>query len=302
MKPTDIVDAYVLDVMRYVPRRSRHDIGLELRDLLTQMLAEKAEIAGRVPDQEMALAMLTDFGLPRDIAARYTEADVVIIPADQTKTFAMLAIGGVGLQWLLSLPAVFHGAPLASWWFSSGLGALWWPGFLVVTSIIVAWVNQTTWFKGSWRPRIIDYHVVNRGAFKVGLFLFATGAVLMAGLPFIVDALPAFFPDLFAFNPDFLATRAPFAVLLWLSQFVLLYYVFTQGNWSVLTRRLHFSFDVAWLALLGWWLSGEKIFQMPTTDEATKSALGFVMFIIVLTLAFKLYRQRARLYLPNIAA
>lgn len=80
MNPNDVIEAYVLDVMRRVPGKDRNDIGLELRGLLAEMLAERARAEGRAADDAMVLALLRGFGTPAEIAARYRPAGTVIIP------------------------------------------------------------------------------------------------------------------------------------------------------------------------------------------------------------------------------
>lgn len=114
MNQNDVIEAYVADVMRGVPRKDRNEIGLELRGLLTEMLADRALSEDKAADDAMVLAMLREFGTPADIAARYRPPGVVIIPAEHTKSFALLSIGGVGLQWALTLPRVFEGQPLVA--------------------------------------------------------------------------------------------------------------------------------------------------------------------------------------------
>lgn len=302
MKPNEIIDAYVADVMRGIPRKDRNDIGLELRDLLTEMLADKASEEGKAADAALALDMLREFGVPAEIATRYREASFSIIPAHQTKTFTLLAFGGIALQWVVTLPSVFQGQPIAAWWFTGGLGSLWWPGFLVMMSMAGAWADQKGWFEKTWKPRVVDPERINRRTFAVGLALLAIGAIAMASLPFLVDRLPDPQSRFFAFDQEFLTTRAPFATVLWLGQFMLLYMVFSQDRWSRLARRIEMGFDFAWVALLGWWLAGGKIFQMGTTDDVTKSSLGLVIIVIILTLILKIYRQLTRIRLPDIGS
>lgn len=89
MNPNDVIEAYVADVMRRVPGRERNDIGLELRDLLTEMLADRAGAAATPADDALVLAMLRGFGSPAEVAARYRPAGVIIIPAEQSRSFAL---------------------------------------------------------------------------------------------------------------------------------------------------------------------------------------------------------------------
>ena len=97
-RTNDVIESYVLDVMRRVPAKDRNDVGLELRGLLAEMLDDRAASEGVIPDDHMVLAMLRDFGTPAEIASRYQPPGFVIIPADQTRWFAILSVGGVGLQ------------------------------------------------------------------------------------------------------------------------------------------------------------------------------------------------------------
>ena len=38
MNPNDVIESYVADVIRRVPMKERHDIGMELHALLGEML------------------------------------------------------------------------------------------------------------------------------------------------------------------------------------------------------------------------------------------------------------------------
>ncbi len=81
MNPNDVIESYVVDVMRRVPAKDRNEVGLELRGLLTEMLDDHAQTAGRAADDAMVLGVLREFGTPAEIAARYRPpgnlADVV---------------------------------------------------------------------------------------------------------------------------------------------------------------------------------------------------------------------------------
>lgn len=299
MHANDVIDAYVADVMRRLPRKDRHEIGLELRGLLAEMLTEQT--AGEVPTDAEVLAMLQSFGTPAEVAARYRPPGMLIIPAEQSRSFAVLSLVGVALQWALTLPRVFQGQPLVAWWFSWGLGSLWWPGFLAMTALAAAWLRQIGMTRETWRPRVVDPERVHRGALAVGLAGFAIGVAFMVALPWIVRVMPEPWPQRFAFAPDFLHGRAWPVLVLWLGNFALLAGVLFRGRWSATTRWLEAGFDVAWLALLGWWLAGGAIFQTPAVDDGARAGLGLVVLIIVADLAFKLYRRQMRPRPPTLA-
>src|SRR5690606_26021239 len=158
----DVIRTYVAEVMRRLPGRERQEVGLELHGLLGEMLADRAQSAGTPADDAMVLAMLREFGTPAQVAERYHPAGAVVIPAMQTRSFALFAFGGVALQWGLTLPRVFGGdQPLVAWWFSAGLGALWWPGLMVMSALVAALIRSHGW-QPAWRPRMVDPERVNR--------------------------------------------------------------------------------------------------------------------------------------------
>jgi hypothetical protein len=292
MNPNDVIQTYVAEVMRRLPGRERREIGLELHGLLGEMLADRAESAGTPADDAMVLAMLREFGTPAQVAERYHPAGTVIIPATQTRSFALFAFGGVALQWALTLPRVFGGGqPLVAWWFSAGLGALWWPGLMVMSALVAALVRARGW-QPAWQPRMVDPDRVNRPVMLFGLVWFALGVALMISLPWIAPILPGPLPQVFAFDDGFLSRRAWPVLLLWSGTFALQLAAYAQGRWSTLTRRLSMLSSLAWAALLLWWIAVGGMFQARATDDGARGALGLVVLIIVIELAYRLYRAR----------
>lgn len=301
MNPNDVIESYVADVMRRVPGKERNDIGLELRGLLIEMLNERAATADHAADDAMVLAMLRDFGTPADVAARYRPPGIVIIPAEQTRSFAIASIIGVGLQWALTLPRVFQGQPIAAWWFSWGLGSLWWPGFLVVMAMAAASVRELGVARPAWRPRTVDSERINRGAAASGLVCMMIGMAIVLGLPWIALLMPDPLPRIFAFDDGFLHGRAWPVVLLWLDNCLVRVAVLYRGRWTPRLRRLDLATSVAWLALLVWWLAAGDIFQAAATDNGAKGGIGLVILVIAIDLAYKLYRGRTRIRAPKVA-
>jgi hypothetical protein len=163
-----------------------------------------------------------------------------------------------------------------------------------MTALAAAWLRQAGMTRETWRPRVVDPERVNRGAMAFGLAGFAVGVAFMVALPWIVQVMPAPWPQRFAFAPDFLHGRAWPVLVLWLGNFALLVGVLSRGRWSATTRWLDMGFDVAWLALLGWWLAGGAIFRTAAVDDGARGGLALVMVFIVVDLALKLYRRQAR--------
>ncbi|KGQ18190.1 putative membrane protein [Lysobacter dokdonensis DS-58] len=302
MNPNDTIESYVADVIRRVPLKERNDIGFELRALLSEMLDERAEAAGKPADDAMVLAMLREFGLPADIAARYRAPGFVIIPAEQTRQFAWLSLGGIALQWALTLPRVAEGQSLTAWWLSWGLGAFWWPGFMSMMALIAAWIRQWRTAAPAWSPRDVDSERVNRAAMAFGLVGVAIAVTMMIAMPWIVAQLPAPFPRIFAFDPDFLRTRAWPIVVLWLAHLALMGWVLAKGRWSRATHGIELAQTIAWIMVLGWLLTMDDIFIERATNDGAHFGLGLVLLIVVWSLAVSVHRMRPRLQAPNVAA
>ena len=301
MNANDVIESYVADVIRRVPLKERNDIGFELHTLLTEMLEERAQAAGKPADDAMVLAMLREFGAPADIAARYRAPGFVIIPPEQTRSFAWLSLTGIALQWAVSLPRVSESDyTITQWWFTWGLGAFWWPGFLSMMSLIAAWIRQWRPGDAAWTPREVDPDRVNRGAMAVGLVFYALAVAMMIAMPSITAQLPAPFPRIFEFAPGFLATRAWVVVALWLAGLAMLTAVLSKGRWTRTTRRMEIGFSIAWLVVLGWLLSID-IFVQPATNEGARFGLGIVMLIVLIGLGVSLFRMRPGLHAPKIA-
>lgn len=292
MNPNDVIETFVIDVMRRVPGKDRNDIGLELRGLLGDMLADRAATAGRPADDAMVLAMLREFGTPVEVAARYRSPGTVIIPAEQTRRFALLSLTGIGLQWALTLPRVFQGQPVATWWFSWGLGSLWWPGFLVMMALAAVGARELGLTRQKWRPSSVDTERVNRGALALGVLWMAIGAAAVICLPWITRLLPDPLPRIFTFDNDFLHGRAWPVVLLWLDSILIRLMVLTRGRWTQRLRMMDLATNVVWIALLLWWLAAGAIFQAAATDNGAKAGIGLVILMVAADLAWKLFRRR----------
>ena len=304
-----LIEAYVLDVIRRLPRGQRNDVGFELRALLAEGLRDRAGDAGRLPDEAMALDHVRQFGRPEEVAARYHTPGVPIISPSQTRGFVWATVIGVGLQWATSLPLMLSGelAPalpessrLGAWWTSYGLGAFWWPGFLVSVMIVAAWVRQT-WpaTVADWKPRAADRDHINRPLYALGLAAALCGIALWVGIAWSVTTFSNPVTRALAFAPAFLATRAPILLVYWAAGITLLVVLIAEGRWRTLTRRIDVWLKLAACALMTWFMFGGQIFVSEPADQTTKGALGLIVVLILAELAVHVWRQRRRIRPPQ---
>ena len=305
-----LIEAYVLDITRRLPRRIRNDVAFELRALLSEGLRDRAADAGRLPDEAMALDLVREFGRPDDVAARYHPPGEPIIPAAYTSGFAWATAIGMALQWGVSLPLTLSGdlAPgvpedgrFTAWWVSYGLGAFGWPGFLVTMMLIAGGVRRIWPPKASeWTPRTkIDRDHVNRPAMMLGLGLALCGVATWVCIAWIVTTFESPFSRALALDPGFMAARAPAVLLFWASGIALLVVLIVEGRWRSLTRRVDLASKVAACALFLWFVMGGRIFVTDAADEMTKVFLVLFIVMIACEISFSVWRQRARIRQPQ---
>ncbi len=70
-KALGLIHRYAHEVAAWLPRKQREDVTTELRALLEEMLDERALHGDRPADEELAVAVLKEFGEPSKVALRY---------------------------------------------------------------------------------------------------------------------------------------------------------------------------------------------------------------------------------------
>ena len=315
MNPSDVIDSYVVDVLRRLPHRQRRDVGLELRSLLGEELEAKAREAGRPADEAMALALLNGFGRPEEVAERYGPTGFMIIKPAAAPGFTWAALIGVAVQWALSLPAaLMHpqshvgtagsfgdvAAQFGRWWVSWGVGAFWFPGFMVVVAIIAAWIGRRWPDTGAWAPRrVLDRDRVNRPLLAFALAAWAAYMALLATEPLLLGALPEPVAAAFTFDDDFLRSRGPWLYPVWIGQFLVCATALVEGRWRRRTRQLNDVFGAAVCGVLAWFVVAGPIFESEAADGLTKLAICFVILISLIGLGITLYGQQGLTGLPK---
>ena len=296
MNPDALLETYVADVVRRLPRRQRADVAFELRSLLREELEGRAAALGRNPDAEITTTLLTEFGAPVDVADRYRPAGFTVIRPADAPGFARVAFIGVGVQWVISLIALYTtplpaGAPgsdwlsrLGTWWLSWGLGAFWWPGLLICLTIIAAWFGS----RRSAKPRptpvvVIDRDRVSRPLTVLYLGLAVAGIAILIALVRLgewIPGLPQPVVDALALDEGFAAGRAPWALLLWAASAVLAVVTLVVGRWTRASRQVAVGLGLAWIALLVWWCLAGTIFVSELADTTTKGLLIVMVAIL----------------------
>ena len=66
----NLIDRYIAEVGKHLPRKNRADIGAEIRSTLEDMLDERKQGDGPA-DEATVMELLKEYGSPRDVAATY---------------------------------------------------------------------------------------------------------------------------------------------------------------------------------------------------------------------------------------
>ncbi|MCJ1709546.1 hypothetical protein [Microbacterium sp. VKM Ac-2923] len=295
MDPYAIINSYVADVVRHLPRRQRADVVRELRSLLDDELAGRSADANRPADAPLVMELLTTFGAPRDVSERYRPAGFTIIRPSDAPRFTWIAFGGVALIWAITLPTTMLGVVpiigwdygadtwwgrLTAWWLGSGIGALWWPGVVITYALIGALVSRRRESAPrAWTPtppRTIDRDLLNRPATAAGFTAGLLGATVVIALPWLPSWAPALpEPAIIALelDPEFLTSRAPWVLPIWAASFALLTLLLFAGRWSATALRIRGALDVAMAALLLWWSLAGPVFTSPVADTTARAIL-----------------------------
>ena len=75
----NLIDKYIAEVGKHLPRRNRADIEAEIRSTLEDMLEERTQGTGPA-DEATVMQLLKEYGSPREVAATYKTHQYLIGP------------------------------------------------------------------------------------------------------------------------------------------------------------------------------------------------------------------------------
>jgi hypothetical protein len=77
---SNLIDTYISEVGRRLPKKTHADIEAEIRSILQDMLEERSQKTGRPVDEELTLEVLKEYGSPEKVAATYLGERYLIGP------------------------------------------------------------------------------------------------------------------------------------------------------------------------------------------------------------------------------
>ncbi|HET7656641.1 MAG TPA: hypothetical protein VFK18_06660 [Luteimonas sp.] len=299
MNANEVIESYVRDVARLLPRVKRNDVALELRALLHDELAAKAEAQGRQPDRVLAMELLAGFGRPAEVAARYQPRHPLIAPEDN-HNFAIWTVVGI-----LALSVAGHDSGADLRW----LEAMHWVGIMFVVFALIGWARRRQPVGAfSWRPRTQDKPA--RG----GRWTALLAAMSLAVFPLAVYLSPQAYwsiatlgrgiPGGLLQTPEFLESWQRAATIVWFVLVLANYLaVAVRNGWTRWNRKLdiagHLGLGLMLLAHavpLVTWLDREPfaIFVAAGADAVARPWFGFAGALTIGCALYDLYREWVR--------
>ena len=289
----NLIDKYIAEVGKHLPRRNRADIEAEIRSTLEDMLEERKQTQGAV-DDAMIVELLKEYGAPRKVAESYVGPRYLIGP----RIYPIFElVTKIVLTVLFGLALAGLGIGLAS---SSVTG----PEFLktvgesalgLLSGLITAFGNIVLVFAilertlpakefekdvEDWNPADLanepDPDRVKFGEQIVGIFFLVLFLVIFNLYPGVIGF--GFFneSDWVFISP--VLTEAFFGYLPWLNILALLQIVFSvyllrQGVWNTGMRILNIVLELAGIALAVVMLRGPALAAL-TSEQLANTPLA----------------------------
>jgi hypothetical protein len=264
----NLIDRYIAEVGKHLPRKNRADIEAEIRSTLEDMLDERKQ--GEVPaDEATILQLLKEYGSPREVASTYKPQPYLIGPRlfpifEMVVKIVFAVVASVSL---IGLGVSLYKTGLTGPEFVSALGE--WLGGLF-NGLIAAFGNIVLVFAiidrtqaatelekelTDWDPKELqsepDPDQISRGDNIATIIFTVLGLVLLNLYPNLL-AVSSFSNDTWVSFP--ILTDSFFRFLPWINvmgllQIVFSGYMLSQRSWAPLTRIANILVDIASMIL-----------------------------------------------------
>ncbi|MCD6424606.1 MAG: hypothetical protein J7L35_03820 [Anaerolineales bacterium] len=261
----NLLDRYIHEVGRHLPRKSRSDIQAELRSSFVDTLEDRF---GQDASEEQTSELLKEFGQPRDIAASYHPQSQYLIGPTLYPIFRMViwiviaaVLGAQILAWGIGI--FVDGDAFSVWETLASLVAsvpasL---GWVIITFMILQYFDAKPDLENQpWDPTMLPEidtdQEIKRGELIVGLVFGTLILALITLFPqwvgFITFPGGNFYP-----NPVILDYLVLIQVSL-LATILMNIYLFWKGSWTFLTRMIKLGLDAFGVVILAFLIQGHN--------------------------------------------
>lgn len=288
----DLIDRYIAEVGKDLPRKNRLDIEAEILTAIEDMLAECSRKNGKPVDEEMTIEVLKEYGAPRKVAASYHPERYVIGPRLYSSFLTVVqvilpivaavslvklgvSLGQLELTFENIFEAIFVGI---AEFLGSAFTAL--GGILVLFAIVQRFLPDFKEETSEWDPRQLP-KVSRRNRIDIGgtlLEIFACSLAIIIFNFFSQNISIGYYPD-GSWWIAFLATTKgatwsttylsdaffgylPALTILWVLTILLDVALLSRGRWETWSRWSVFGLKILTVALAGIMLAGPALVEI----------------------------------------
>ena len=295
----NLIDRYISEVGKHLSRKNRADIEAEIRSTLEDMLDERTQGTGPA-DEATMIALLKEYGSPREVAESYTGPRYLIGPRvfpifELVTKIVMVVLFGIALAGLgIGLArSDLAGFPLLKEIGETALDALGWMitafGNIVLTFAILERVLPAKEFEEEWNPAELtaepDPDHVKFGE-QISSIVFTTAFLIVLnlypnifGIGFIDDGEWTYIAPILS---DAFFSYLSWINLLGLMQIAISIFLLRRGIWLPWTRIAYMAYELGNIALAVVMLRGPDLVDLRVADFAgTPLADSASIFVLV---------------------
>lgn len=297
MQANEIIELYVTDTVRLLPKQQRVDVANELRALISDELNARASAEGRPADEELALSLIRSYGRPNVMAARYQPAAPIIDPADSMNFLRAAFIGSVALILLSALNRI---DPKGTDRDPTGR-IVSWMGCLVLAFGAKSWMWRRWPSLSLWKP--CDRDRVNR----IGTAIM----IPFASLVVVLYAAPAWVLNLISggrintawadYTADFVSLQLPLFIGCLVGLLMMAGYRAVKGRRTRMTRRVEIGLNLTLALLALVFAVNGNLFQSGSVDQIARSVMTAVASIYIPSVGVMIYGELGRIDLTPTA-
>ena len=324
----NLIDRYVTEVGKHLPRKNRLDIEAELRSTLEDMLEDRSQQTGHPADEALAEELLQEYGAPRKVAATYQTHPYMIGPRMFPIYTFVLKIVFFAVTLGLSIATIVSlvGSNMTSPEILGSLGKF---AASLVSALVAAFGNVTLIFailervlpasefeeKEEWTPAELtkepDPAHVSMSEMIFSIVFTAAALTVFNFYPQIVgiwnmengawEQIAGLSEAFFHYMPWInLSGILTIALNIWLLR---------QGTWNMLTRWVHIGLQIVGIAIATGMLRGPSLLNFyPGTVEAevgnvlTKvfgAMVPVILLIVIVVSTVEIVKDVLRMLRPS---
>ncbi len=291
----NLIERYVSEIGKHLPRKTRADIQTEIRSTLEDMLEERSVKAGRPADESMMKDLLKEYGAPDQVAASYRPTQQYLIGPELYPIFTLIlkiVFTVLVVIWLILFGVRVATSDLTLVSFGTLLGSslLQWSGGLisafgniVLVFAILQWVNAGKNFKDEtqekeWDPEeltkepdpdeVRTWDLIVTIAFTLLALLVFNFYPQALGIYYFSKDVSVFIPAL----SEAFFRMLPWINLSWALGIGLNLWLLRQGTWTPAARWFEVALKLAGVVITYLLLQGPSILSL-TPEAFTNSGV-----------------------------